>query len=46
MKLDGAHGLDLRAFLRALFALAEPAEPPPPPKDAVVTFIIKPPVRK
>ena len=48
MKLDASAGDNVRAFLRALFALAEPSspQPPPPAADATIVFIVHPPVRK
>jgi hypothetical protein len=39
MMINGDFGADVRAFLRALFRLAEP--PPPPPPPAVFTATVR-----
>jgi hypothetical protein len=43
MKLDAKSGSDLRAFIKALFGLADPK---PAPKDYTVVLTVHPPIRK
>jgi hypothetical protein len=43
--IDAQLGRAVRAFIKTLFALAEPPSPPPP-RDATVVLTVHPPTRK
>jgi hypothetical protein len=45
--IDALLGTNVRAFIKALFALVEPPPPPPPqPNDVTIVLTVDPPERK